>query len=178
MARPKNKKLADKFEVMSFAVNFCAVFALILVVGLLMAVQNIPGRQAGMAALSQSGISQSECVCDDVSCPLAVPAVLFPVSAGEPVESAARISMDDGGFLTKELDLALSSSRTLEIYNKGVRAHSFVIPELKIDTGAIIPGETKTVILENIPQDKEVLQFYSDLPNDAREKFLGTIVIR
>lgn len=178
MARPKKKKIADKFEIFSFAVNFCAIFSLILIVGLLIVAQNFSG-QAGLAAVSRF-YSANECSCDTAndSCPLAVPAVLFPVSADNPLEDSIEISMDDGGFFTKELNLSVSSSRTLEIYNKGVNIHSFKVPDLGIDTGIIIPGETKTVVLENLPQNKDVLEYRSGIADDDPEKFSGIIILK
>jgi hypothetical protein len=108
-----------------------------------------------------------------------VPAVLFPVSADNPSESAIKIVIDDGGWAPKQIDLSLSSSRVMEITNKGVNEHSFVIDDLGIDSGAIAPGNAKTVYLQNLSSGAAYYIFYSNMgSDDGNEAFSGILTIK
>ena len=161
---------------MSFSVNFCAIFALILVTGLLLAVDSLGGINAGSASLSLAAQNGDALSASD-SCVPVVPAVLFPVSATDPTETPIEITVNDSGFSLNELDMAQSSMRTIKITNMGADSHSFVIDKLGIDSGAILSGQTKTVVLENLMPDLQSVDFYSGIVGDRADKFRGTIII-
>jgi len=175
---PSKHKKNDRMTVVNFAVNFCAIFALILLTGALVVAEAVGGRGYQMASFSQS-LQNNACSCTEAAqtCAPVVPAVLFPVSSSEPVEVPAEIAIDDAGFSPKELNMALSSSRMVKVSNKGVNPHSFVIDSIGVDSGAIAPGQSKTVVLENLPQDGTALEFYSNVAGDSAEKFSGTVIV-
>lgn len=174
MATVKNKKL-DKMTVVNFAANFCAIFSLILVVALLTLANAFGSNRAALAGLSQS--APQSCAADGANtASVAVPAVLFPVSADNPSENTIRVVVDDGGWDRPQIDLSLSSARMIEITNKGVNPHSFVIDDLGIDSGAILPGTVKTVILQNLSDQAGDYVFYSNYGNDNKDEFAGRIV--
>ena len=176
---PKKSKKFDKRAAVEFFVNFCVIFSLILIVGLMAVSDSFGGSSGGMASLSRPLVSNSKCSCPAVDCGFApiAPAVLFPASADQPLEAALEIFVDEGGFSSRELNLSLSSSRTLRISNKGVRNHSLVIDALNLNSGVIVPGQSVTVILENSGDQARELSFYSDLPGDDGDNFSGVIVL-
>jgi len=174
MKNLKTKKI-DKAVAVGFAANFCAVFSLIYVVGLLLVANIFGGPQAGLAAVSIPVQESCSCKGADETCAISsLPAVLFPVSADNPNEAAIKLSMDDTGYLQKELNISLSSSRRVQISNNGVTPHSFVIDELGIDSGDIAPGQSKILGLENLADGTSYV-YYSKTGSDAREKFSGTV---
>ncbi|UMX48342.1 MAG: cupredoxin domain-containing protein [Candidatus Nealsonbacteria bacterium DGGOD1a] len=177
MAIAKHNKKIDKMAMVGFAANFCAVFSLIYIVALLLVANIFGSNRAAMASLAQP-IANSACsAVAGEPLAAAIPAILFPVSADNPSESVIKISIDDGGWTPKEIDLSLSSARTVEISNKGVNPHSFVIDGLGIDSGEIAPGAAKTVFLQNLSGEAAIYPFYSNISGDDKEKFSGQITI-
>lgn len=178
MNSAKKRNKLDRGAAIGFAVNFCAMFSLIFTIGLLAAAGIAGGKSGGAASLSQ-GMKQAVCSCPEAEeCSVAslAPAVLFPVSAQQPTETALEIGVDEGGFSLREIDLSNSSSRTLKIVNKGVRAHSFAITETGMNSGAIEPGRFATVALDEPPAGGGTAEFYSAEPEDSGENFRGTII--
>lgn len=176
MPTAKHKKL-DKMTMINFAANFCAVFALIYIVALLMLANSFGTNRAQLAALSQANPNTACSAVPEDTLAAAVPVVLFPVSAENPSESAIRIAVDDGGWTPKQIDISLSSARVVEVANNGVNPHSFVIDELGVDSGAIMPGATKTIFLQNLSGEAAIYPFYSNTAGDSPEKFSGQITI-
>ncbi len=180
MSSAKKRNEFDRDTAIGFAVNFCAMFSLIFTIGLLAVAGIVGGKSSGAASLSQ-GVKQAVCSCPEAGecsvAPLA-PAVLFPVSAQQPVETAPEIGVDEGGFSSREIDLSNSSSRTLKIVNKGVRAHSFVIAETGLNSGTIEPGRFATVALDAPADGAGTAEFYSAEPGDSGENFRGTIIFK
>jgi hypothetical protein len=173
MAKTKivNKKM-DRQATLSFIVNFCATFMLVFTLGMLM-LANMVGESA-LATVSEP-LTDNKCACrDKIS---NKPAVLFPVSAGEPSEGNIKLVVDDSGYLDKELILSAVGTKMLEVINKGVNPHSFVIDGMMIDSGVIKPGESKTIALESLSGDSQSYSFYSNLPGDNKEKFSGVFVV-
>ena len=168
----KNKEVG-KMETISFIVNFCAIFTLIFTFGLLIL------RDAIGSDMAQATVSEALC---DSSCDCAAeskdqPAVLFPVTAGQPNEGSIKITMDDGGYLQDRFVLSPEGTKMLEITNKGVNAHSFVIDELAIDSGVIEPGQTRTIALDSLPDEPLDYIFYSNLSDDDKENFSGVFAV-
>lgn len=174
----KKSKQFDRAAAISFFVDFCAMFSLILIVGLLTAANSFGGASGGAASLSRAMGTSLNCSCpaptDCGFSPIA-PAVLFPASSPQPLEAALEISVDEGGFSSRELNLSFSSSRTLRVVNKGVRNHSLAIDALGLNSGIIVPGQSVTVVLENSGDQGREMTFYSDMPGDTGENFWGTI---
>jgi|GEM_PF-818180 len=173
------RKHIDKLTAVGFLANLCAILALAIAVGMMVVLNMFGGRGVGLASISSP--LQNSCSCKNTNdmCSLtAMPSVLFPITSEAPLETPAAISMDDSGFSKASIDMTYSSSKKMEIANKGVNPHSFVIEELGVDSGPIKPGETKTIILENLPSVGQDYVFYSNIPGDAKEKFSGTIVIK
>jgi hypothetical protein len=160
--------------------DFCAIFALIYIVALLLVANAFGGVRSGMAQLSLA--APEKCSCQEAAdtCSASVlPSVLYPESAAAgPAEETIKVVMDDGGYATREVNVALSSSRFVDVVNKGVNPHSFVIDEIGIDSGAIAPGETKRVALENLNADAKNYTFYSNIGTDNRESFSGVITAK
>jgi hypothetical protein len=177
MKTSKNKQ-TEKFAIFGFIANFCAVFALIYVVALLLAANMIGGSAAGLAAVSAPLKETCSCQTATDACSASFPTVLFPESAQNPVETDTQLIVDDSGFLPKELDLSLSSLRVVEVSNKGVNRHSFVIDELGVDTGPIEPGSSKTVRLDNLGAAKDSYIFYSNTGKDNKNNFRGTLIAK
>lgn len=178
MSPAKKRNKLDRAAAIGFAVNFCAMFSLIFTVGLL-AVAGIVGDNSGGAASLSQGMKQAVCSCPEAEecsvAPLA-PAVLFPVSAQQPMETALEVGVDEGGFSLREINLSNSSSRTLKIVNKGVRAHSFAITGTGLNSGIIEPGRSATMALDAPADGSGRAEFYSAEPEDSGENFRGTIV--
>lgn len=174
---PKKNKQFDRAAAISFFVNFCAVFSLVLVVGLLTVAGSFDVAKSGSASLSGAA-SRFACSCpESADCQLQpiAPAVLFPISAPTPTEVAVEIYVDEGGFSSRELNMAVSSLRTVKIINRGVRVHSFAIDALGIDSGIIAPGQSVTVLLENFGEAKQV-KFHSLATGDSEDIFSGIII--
>ena len=181
MPTSKTKKI-DKSAAVSFFVNFCAVFALISTVGMLLIVDAFGKNGATMAsALSPlqgktTCAPAAEAVATDI--PSTIPSVLFPVSANDPSETITKLTVDDGGWTPKQIDLTLASSRTLEITNGGANPHSFVVDSIGIDSGEIAPGVTKTLTLNNLSTETRNYTFYSGVNGDNdKDQLKGTISI-
>ena len=180
MRQSKKDKQFDKVAAVGFFVNFCAIFSLILIVGLLTVADSFGSTPGGVAALSQSLVGKNECQCPATDCEVCgsvAPAVLFPVSSDHPAENAIEIAVGDDGFSVKELSLVFSSSRTLRITNNGVNSHSFAMDAIGLNSGAIAPGQSVTVLLEGFSQDSPSLEFHSDIASDSREDFSGLIIL-
>ena len=177
MKNPKTKKIG-KDELVGFAAFFCAIFSLIYIVGLLL-VANIFNRpQMSLAKVALPVHDSCSCKGTIEACSLsALPAVLFPVGADSPNEMPIKLAMDDAGYVQKQLDIVLSSSRLVQITNNGVNPHSFVIDELGIDSGEISPGQSKTLRLENM-DDAVSYFYYSSVAGDTREKFSGVLMAK
>lgn len=175
---PVKRKKIDKASVVNFAVNFCAVFALIYMVMLLLVADMLGGAsQAGLAAVSFP--LQNECSCGGDAAgdsQTQTPTTLFPVAAPES-GSYLQLAVDDGGFSLKQLNVSLDGPKMIEISNKGVNTHSFVIDGLSIDSGVIEPGAAKTVVLENLPQGTRNYTYYSNTAGDDKTKFSGVIAV-
>jgi hypothetical protein len=174
-----SKRKIDKMAAISVAAEFCAIFALIFVVSLLVIANTLGGARAGLAQASLP--LQNNCSCQsgvDTCSVSTLPVVLFPVSADNPAEGSIKILMDDGGFNPKTLDVASSSNLVAEITNKGVNPHSFVIDDLGIDSGAIQPGQTKAVALENLGAGKGTYIYYSNIDGDHHDVFSGTMTAK
>ena len=180
MPTSKTKKI-DRSAAVSFFVNFCAVFALIGTVGMLLVVESFGGNRAGMASASASLQGKGACVpaVDAVARDVAsgIPSVLFPVSSNDPSEAITKITVDDGGWTPNRIDLSLASARTLEITNAGVNPHSFVIDGAGIDSGAIAPGVAKTMVLNNLSDEVKDYTYYSNMDSDGKGKFSGIISV-
>jgi len=177
MSPAKKQKKFDRAAAIGFFVNFCAVFSLILMVGLLTLAGGLGGVKSGSASLS-GAMSQIACSCPEaIECqaPSIAPAVLFPISASTPMEAAVEIFVDEGGFSPRELNMAISSSRTVKIINRGVREHSFLVGALGIDSGLIAPGQAVTVLLQNSNGEREI-EFNSAAPGDDQDIFQGVVV--
>lgn len=171
----KAKKIT-LYESACFFVNFCAGFVLVFTFTLL-AFGNLIGGRNIAATLSDTG---GGCIADTRSCEVeaTTPAVLYPVTAGEPNEGAMAILMDDGGYSQKKFELSPLMPILIEITNKGVNDHSFVIDDLGIDSGAIKPGETRMMVLNSFEDVPQVYTFYSNLSGDDVTKFSGRFVVR
>jgi len=179
MTSSKTKKI-DKTASMSLFVNFCAVFALIYTVGLLLLANIAGGSRGALASISSS--VQNKCACASVPAAaqgaMAATGELFPSSSeGELNSAAVSVVMDDAGYAQTELNISISGLKMLEIENKGVNPHSFVIDGLMIDSGAIASGEVRTVVLENLPAIATNYTYYSNVAGDDKETFSGVIIV-
>jgi hypothetical protein len=174
MATAKHKKI-DKASMISFAVNFCAVFSLIYVVALLLVANMLGDRRAAMAAVSKP---LQPCSCEDrcASVPSGHPDILVSSSGAENAV-VATLTVDDGGFWPKQVSIPASGAPSVKIENRGVNDHSFVIDELSVNSGPIKPGQAQTIILENISDDAPSYDFYSDTTGDGGQNFGGSIMI-
>ncbi len=148
------------------------MFSLVFTIGLLI-LANMTDRSSALAMVS----TPIDNLCARADNASQTPPVLFPVSAGDPSEGSIQLVVDDSGYRDKKLILSAAGTKMLEITNKGVNAHSFVIDGMLIDSGAIKPGETKTIALENISDVPQNYTFYSNLAGDDREKFSGVFVV-
>lgn len=176
----KTKK-SDRSITISFFINFCSVFALIVTVGMLLLVDTFGGNRQGLASASMPLQNKSACVpagdakTDEI--PSGIPNVLFPESSNDPSEAVTKITVDDGGWTPNRIDLSLVSARTLEITNAGVNPHSFVIDGAGIDSGEIAPGATKTMVLNNLSEDVKDYTYYSNIDSAGKGKFSGIISV-
>jgi len=177
MKNLKTKKIG-KDELVGFAAIFCAIFSLIYIVGLLLVANIFNKPQMSLAKVALPVRDSCSCKGTVEACSLsALPAVLFPVGAESPNETAIKLAMDDAGYVQKQLDIALSSSRLVQITNNGVNPHSFVIDELGINSGEILPGQSRTLRLENMDDAASYL-YYSNVSGDPREKFSGVVAAK
>jgi len=176
MVNNKNKEF-DKAAALNNAVNFCAIFSLVFVVGLLLIANAMGGNQsrASLMAALQNCSGTAVTVNDSQSLD---PSVLFPTLAEEDLGPAVGVVMDDGGYAQKELNISFTGTKTIEIENKGSMPHSFVVDGLNIDSGEIEPGQTGTVVLENLSNEVKNYTYYSNVIGDDKESFSGVIMVR
>jgi len=145
-ATNKNSKISA-YESTSLFITLCAIAALVFIVAIItMFNSTLTPNNPTIDSNPTINSSPQEPITE--SSP-----VLYPITAGAPNEGAIEIAVDDSGYTPKTLILTPSVSTYLEITNKGVNNHSFVIDELTIDTGEIKPGETRTLILPNLPNE-------------------------
>lgn len=171
----KAKKITS-YEAACFFVNFCAIFTLVFTFSLLALGNSLGGRNtAATVSGTDSMCSANSCLCDTEAAD--EPAVLYPVTAGEPNEGAVSIVVDDSGYSQKKFELTPLMPILIEITNKGVNDHSFVIDELGIDSGKINPGETRKMVLKKFDDVPQVYIFYSNLASDDVDKFSGRFVV-
>ena len=173
---PTKRKKNDKVTMINFGVLFCTVFSLIYVVGLLLVAGFARGGQAGLASLQGSlqNCNNSEFTTGDDA--IVTPTMVAPDNANN-IGSGTIISIDDGGFGVKQVDLALSGPMILVVKNQGVNPHSFVIDELQINSGEIAPGQAKSIVLKDLPMEPRTYDFYSNIGKDNGSQFGGTITV-
>jgi hypothetical protein len=175
MVKNKNKN-KNKLEIISFAVNFCAVFSLIYIVALLLIINVFGGSKSALANLSQSLQGSCSNVSADSNRSAAL-TVLFPVSVDDSQNGSIKVVMDDAGYAQKKLDITFAGPKMIEITNKGINPHSFVIDGLKIDSGAINSGQTATIALESLSKEIKNYTYYSNIAGDDKEIFNGIMGI-
>lgn len=174
MNKQKNKKI-DRQAMLNFVVNFCAIFSLIFMFGMLVLADEV-GRDSVLATVSEPISDSNLCAHSDNSTDS--PAVLFPVLADNPAEGSVKIVVNDSGYVDKRMVLSAGETKMLEVINKGVNPHSFVIDGMMIDSGAINPGQTKTIALENLSGELRNYTFYSNLAGDDKDKFSGIFIFK
>ncbi|OQY97296.1 MAG: hypothetical protein B6D41_03735 [Chloroflexi bacterium UTCFX4] len=92
-----------------------------------------------------------------------------------PLKIVARDTQFEPNILTGTVNQAI----TLTIENQGAQPHSFVIDELKINSGPIEPGKqaTVTIVSNRIRtySNGGALPFYSDMPGDKDAGLVGNL---
>jgi len=88
------------------------------------------------------------------------------------------ININADGFNPKGIQIYSGQKMELAVVNDDKTSHSFNIDELGIKTGAIEPGKTLAVIIDNLPANSIAYEYYSDIAADKKnDKFHGTIMI-
>lgn len=170
----KTKKISA-YESACLFINLCAIATLVFTFAII-AIGNIVGPGDAVAAVCQPVMSVPTGE-PSVTDALESPTVLYPVTASAPNEGAIKITVNDGGYLQKKLVLTPEVPTYLEITNKGVNDHSFVIDELGVDSGVIKPGETRAISLPSLENKAQNYVFYSNLAGDGNEVFSGEFII-
>jgi len=88
-----------------------------------------------------------------------------------------EIIASDEGFLPSGFQMGPKDTVTISVTNQGESPHSFVIDDLPIDTGAIEPGQTKTITIGKQFDQPVELKYYSNIDSDNPEIFKGTIMV-
>jgi len=96
-----------------------------------------------------------------------------------PQKTVKQISLaiEDNGFSPTGIQIYANQSNSLTIANNSNQPHSFVIDELKINTGLIQPGQTKNVVIDQDFAESTVYNFYSDAAGDDKTTFGGVLMI-
>jgi len=87
------------------------------------------------------------------------------------------LSIQDQGFSPAGIQIYANQSNSLTITNNSKQPHSFVIDELKINSGLIQPGQTKTVVIDQDFPESAAYNFYSDAASDDKTTFKGILMI-
>jgi len=89
------------------------------------------------------------------------------------------IQINSDGYGTKGIaaNMAIGQTISLKITNNDSKPHSFVIEDLKVNSGAIAAGAEKTLSIDDIPNITKVYEFYSDQKGDDRDILQGTLFI-
>ena len=89
------------------------------------------------------------------------------------------IQINSDGYATKGIaaNMAIGQTISLKITNDDSKPHSFVIEDLKVNSGAIAAGAEKTLSIDDIPNITKVYEFYSDQKGDDRDILQGTLFI-
>jgi len=90
-----------------------------------------------------------------------------------------EIQIGSGGYSTKGIAANMKISKTLllKIKNNDSKPHSFVIDDLKINSGAIAAGTEKNLSIDNISNTTRTYEYYSDQKGDDRNSFRGSLLV-
>lgn len=90
-----------------------------------------------------------------------------------------EIHINDNGYIENDItaNLAISKDISVTVINEGKKPHSFVIDPLKINSGEIDPGKSKTILISDIPNETISYSFYSDIDSDLNKNFRGKILV-
>ena len=165
------EKQNNKWIVITFAVNFCLTLTTLYLVGIMFWVGLVkynPMGQIGAQQLAQceQQVAASQTQVQDQQ----------PTNLAEPVVTQKTINVNDTGFVTKAFSENAGDSPVVTIVNAGSAAHSFVIDELKVDSGDIAAGQTKDIQLGVLPDVGKNYTFYSNSSGDDKNNFSGVMM--
>lgn len=87
------------------------------------------------------------------------------------------IAVNDNGFVPSGFGLRSGSPASIVIKNTGKMPHSFVSDQLNINSGPILAGQTKTIKIQQLPNEIAEYDFYSNMPGDDQRLFSGIIMV-
>ena len=167
------EKKAELYLVLSFIINFCVAFTLIWTVGILfiLEVGGASKKECGSTAYKNFNPFEQLRAEDESS------AQKTETKDSEGDSDIVSVDVNDNGFLSKGFQVNSSDQITIIFANKGAKAHSFVIDEMDIDSGAVESGQTKTITISNLPQENKVYNFYSGVNGDKELGFSGLMMV-
>ncbi|GMA60277.1 cupredoxin domain-containing protein [Alicyclobacillus fastidiosus] len=113
-----------------------------------------------------------------VACAIGASLVFALVALPSPVEAKDQnvtVVITDHGFSPNKLTELLHHPVHLHIENKGKELHEFAIPEYRIYTRTLGPGETSDV--EFSPWQAGSFVMYSDPKADSHPEFEGRFIV-
>lgn len=164
----KKSTTENKLSLMSISLNFVLLVVLALVFNRLWSLEH----QVNELSKRPPTVVQKETV--------PVPANASEVVAAikrEQKEKSVEIGVNDQGFSPSGFQMGKDDKMTVTITNQGQEAHSFVIEELGINSGAIDPGQAVKVNIDKEFTEAAAVEFISDIDGDDQEVFKGTIMV-
>ena len=108
--------------------------------------------------------------------PAASPEAMGSPMAGTPAAcGGTTVGMYDIYFQPKEITIPANTATKVTLVNHGAIAHSFVIDQLKVNSGLVPPGGTKEVEITAAAGD---YQYYCDVPGHKEAGMVGTLHVK
>lgn len=167
------EKKMELYLIMSFVINFCAAFILIWTVGLLFYIEVGSFNRAKCGNAAYQNINPFEQLRMEDEKDTQEP----DVAKSESEPEIINVEVNDNGFLSKGFQASSFNAVTIVFVNNGTKAHSFVIDELDVDSGAVESGQTKTITIRSLPQENKVYNFYSGVSGDREAGFSGLMMV-
>jgi hypothetical protein len=167
------EKQNNKWIIITFAVNFCLTLTTLYLVGIMFWVGLYKFNPMGQVGTAQKQPAQC------VTIPTALPQIQAqsqPTNASEPV-SQKTINVNDTGFVIKVFSENAGDNPVVTVVNSGAASHSFVIDELKVDSGDIAAGKSKDIPLGILPDVEKNYTFYSNSSGDDKNTFSGAMMV-
>lgn len=94
--------------------------------------------------------------------------------------SIELVATDEGGqfrFLPDRIQVQPGQTVTLRVVNRGASAHDLAVPDLRVETGQIDPGQEKTLTF-TAPSTPGEYRFICTVPGHEQLGMRGTLVVQ
>jgi plastocyanin len=114
---------------------------------------------------------------DPANAPASPTAAGSPTAApsGTPTGNTVEVDMVDIAFQPTEITIPANTDVAVTLVNKGASQHTFNIDALKVATGNVDPGATKTVTI-NAPAGE--YEYYCAIPGHKEAGMVGKLIVK